>query len=84
MKTAEVGWYASHHHNAKGWNEPYQYSYLFAYLIPLPPGTKTLKLPKNDKVRVFAISVAQDTANVIPAQSLYDTLGRNERMSGHE
>jgi alpha-mannosidase len=84
VKTAEIGWYASHHHNTQGWNEPYEYSYVFAYAVPLPPGTKTLRLPKNDKVRVFAISLAQETSNVIPAQPLYDTLGRNEPISRHE
>jgi alpha-mannosidase len=78
VKPAEVGWYASHHHTASGLNEPYQYSYLFAYPIDLPPGAHTITLPSNEKIRVLAISVARETPSVEPAQPLYDTLGRTE------
>jgi alpha-mannosidase len=78
VKPAELGWYASHHHTASGLNEPYQYSYLFAYALPVPAGAKTLTVPKNDKVRVFAISVAEENPAVMAAQPLYDMLGRTE------
>ena len=74
VKPAGVAWYASHHHTADGLNEPYQYSYLFAYAIDLPAKTRTLRLPDNDQVRVFAISVADENPELIPAQPLYDTL----------
>jgi len=74
VKPAGVAWYASHHHTAAGLNEPYQYSYLFAYAIDLPANARTLKLPDNDQVRVFAISVADENPELIPAQPLYDTL----------
>jgi alpha-mannosidase len=78
IKPAGVAWYCSHHHTAEGLNEPYQYSYLFAYAIDLPAGAKTLTLPTNDKVRVLAVSVADEGPLVKPAQALYDTLGRTE------
>jgi alpha-mannosidase len=74
VKRAGVAWYASHHHTAAGLNEPYQYSYLFAYAIDLPANARTLQLPDNDQVRVFAISVAEENPELIPAQPLYDTL----------
>src|SRR6266702_651595 len=76
VKTAELAWYASHQHTAEGLNKPYQYSYLFAYPIELSAGERTLTLPDNDKIRVLAISVAQETPELSPAQSLYDTLNR--------
>jgi alpha-mannosidase len=59
-------------------NEPYQYSYLFAYGIDLPAGAKTLTLPNNDEIRVLAVSVADEGPLTKPAQALYDTLGRTE------
>jgi alpha-mannosidase len=74
IKRADLAWYGSHHHNAAGENVPYRYSYLFAYPIDLPAGAKTITLPDNDKVRVLAISVAQENAPVKPAQPLYDVL----------
>jgi alpha-mannosidase len=74
IKTAGVAWYASHHHTPAGLNEPYQYSYLFAYELDLPAGAKTLTLPVNDKVKILAVSVAREEPSVKPAAPLYDTL----------
>jgi alpha-mannosidase len=74
IKRANLAWYCSHHHNAAGENVPYRYSYLFAYPIDLPAGTKTITLPVNDKIRVLAMSVANENPAVEPAQPLYDVL----------
>jgi alpha-mannosidase len=74
IKRADLAWYCSHHHNAAGENVAYRYSYLFAYAIDVPPDAKTLTLPKNDKIRILAISVADENAEVKPAQPLYDVL----------
>jgi alpha-mannosidase len=75
VKRADIAWYCSHHHTPGGLNQPYSYSYLFAYTIDVPPGTRTLTLPDNPNIKVLAVSVAQATAEVTPAQPLYDTLG---------
>jgi alpha-mannosidase len=72
IKRAELAWYCSHHHNAAGENVAYAYSYLFAYPIDLPAGAKTVTLPDNDKIRVLAISVADENPEVKPVQPLYD------------
>jgi alpha-mannosidase len=74
IKRADLGWYCSHHHNAAGENVPYRYSYLFIYPIDLPPGSKTIQLPDNDKIRIVAISVAEENPEVRPVQPLYDVL----------
>jgi alpha-mannosidase len=74
IKRADLAWYCDHRHNAAGENEPYAYSYLFAYPIELPAGAKTITLPDNDKIRVLAISVADENPEVTPAQPLYDVL----------
>jgi alpha-mannosidase len=74
IKRADLAWYCSHHHNAAGENVSYRYSYLFAYPIDLPAGTKTIRLPDNDKIRILAISVAEENAAVKPVQPLYDVL----------
>jgi alpha-mannosidase len=74
IKRADLAWYCSHHHDAAGKNVSYRYSYLFAYPIDLPAGAKTITLPDNDKIRILAISVADENAAVLPAQPLYDVL----------
>ena len=74
IKRANLAWYSDHYHNPQGENVPYRYSYLFAYAIDLSPGAKTLTLPDNDSIRIFAISVADENPAVTPAQPLYDVL----------
>jgi alpha-mannosidase len=76
VKPADLAWYASHHHTADGLNQPYQYSYLFAYSIELSGEVKTLTLPNNDKIRILAVSAAEEDPGVTPVQPLYDTLNR--------
>lgn len=78
IKRAQLAWFCSHHHDAAGKNVAYSYSYLFAYPIDLPAGAQTITLPNNNKVRILAISVAEEAPAVHPLQPLYDTLGRSE------
>jgi alpha-mannosidase len=74
IKRAPVAWYASHHHDAQGGNEVYAYCYLFGYVIDLPEGATTVTLPQNDKIRIFAMTAADETGEIHPAQPLYDVL----------
>jgi len=74
IKRADLAWYCSHHHDASGKNVDYAYSYLFGYAIDLPAGARTIKLPDNDKVRILAISLADENPEVKPVRPLYDVL----------
>jgi alpha-mannosidase len=74
IKRADLAWYSDHHHDAQGHNVTYAYSYLFGYGIDVPAGAKTITLPKNEKIRILAISVAQNNPEVKAAQPLYDVL----------
>ena len=74
IKRAHLAWYCDHHHDPEGKNVTYAYSYLFGYGIDLPAGAKSIKLPENDKIRILAISVAEDNPDSKPAQPLYDVL----------
>jgi alpha-mannosidase len=74
IKRADLAWYCSHRHNTTGQNVAYRYSYLFAYPIDLPAGTKSIQLPDNEKIRVLAISVTEENPEIKPAQPLYDLL----------
>jgi alpha-mannosidase len=80
IKRADLAWYCSHHHNAAGENVPYRYSYLFAYQIDIPAGAQSVTLPKNEKVRILAISVGDEAPAVQPAQPLYDVLPAFDSM----
>jgi alpha-mannosidase len=74
IKRADLAWYSDHHHDPSGTNVPYRYSYLFAYRIDLPAGAKSVTLPANNKIRVLAMSVAEESPVVVPVQPLYDVL----------
>jgi alpha-mannosidase len=74
IKRANVAWYASHHRDAAGKNVDYAYSYLFGYVIDLPPAAKTIRLPSNENIRILAISLADENPEVKPARPLYDVL----------
>jgi alpha-mannosidase len=77
IKRADIAWFASHRNAADGSAEAYAYSYLFAYTIDLPSGVRTLVLPDNERIRILAITVADEPATISPAHPLYDTLDRN-------
>ena len=74
IKRADLTWYCDHHHDAEGRNATYAYAYLFGYAVDLPPGAKSIKLPQNEKIRILAISVADENPQLRPAQPLYDVL----------
>lgn len=76
VKPAEVAWFASHIHGVNGLNEPYSFCYLFSSVIETPEGARTLTLPRNESLRVLAITVSEESPRVIPAAPLYDRLLR--------
>ncbi len=79
IKRAPVAWFASHDHAADGSNEPYSYAYLFAGEVDLPAGASTLTLPNNDRIRILAVTVANESGEVHAAHPLYDTLARDPK-----
>src|SRR5438477_807043 len=79
IKRADLAWFSSQRRAADGSAEPYGYSYLFAYALDVPPGARTLTLPDNDRIRILAVTVADEPWVITPAHPLYDTLERNER-----
>jgi alpha-mannosidase len=81
VKPASIAWYASHLHTAKGLNQPYQYSYLFAYALDASGNPKTLTLPSNDKIHILAISTADENPVATATQSLYTALNGVEPPS---
>jgi len=76
IKPAPVAWFASHRHASDGANEPYAYSYLFAYAVELPAGATAVTLPYNQNLRILAITAAEGAPAVFPVQVLTDHLER--------
>ena len=81
IKRADIGWFASHRHDAAGSNEPYAYSYLFVYAIDVPSGASTLTLPRNHNIRILAATAVNQNTRAWPAQPLYDVLDSVENQT---
>ena len=81
IKRADIGWFASHRHDAAASNEAYAYSYLFAYAIDVPSGASTFTLPRNHNIRLLAATAANLDAQAWSAQPLYDVLDPAENRT---
>lgn len=68
-----IAWFCSHRHQRAGNDEVYKYCYLFKYSLDVAAGTKTLTLPDNSRIRIFAITAtSNDNRDTRAAQPLYD------------
>ncbi|HPT21048.1 MAG TPA: glycoside hydrolase family 38 C-terminal domain-containing protein, partial [Bacteroidales bacterium] len=71
-KRDNIAWFSSHRHTPEA-NDAYQYSYLFKYEISIPEGTRSVTLPNNSKIKILAVTVADNkNDDVMPLQVLYD------------
>jgi alpha-mannosidase len=72
IKRDEVAWFATHLHRDTV-TLPYQYAYIFKYMLEAGPASETLQLPDNESIKIFAISLADNPYDQVqPAQPLYD------------
>ncbi len=72
VKRTPVAWFSSHRHASDGSNDPYAFAYLYAYAIDVPAGATTLTLPINERIKILAVTVSDETTFARPAQPLYD------------
>ena len=77
-KRDNIAWYASHCHSTHA-NQAYQYSYLYKYEVNIPKGARSITLPKNETIKIFGITVANNAnQEVTPLQPLYDDFMENK------
>ena len=72
VKRDEIAWVGTHRHDPSG-NQPYIASYLFLYPIDLPSGTRELRLPSDNRIRIMAITLAREQFHLWPATTLYSS-----------
>jgi alpha-mannosidase len=77
VKRDTVALVATHRHSPRG-DDPYIFGYVFEYAVDLPTGARAIVLPVNDRIRIFAVTVASEPiAPVRAAGPLYaPDLGR--------
>jgi alpha-mannosidase len=64
VKEAEYAYVGTHRHGARENKDlPYEFTYLFNIALDVPAGTRSITLPVNRKVMVFAATAVQDDIN---------------------
>ena len=81
-KRADIAWFASHKHIPyPSKNDTYQYCYMYKFEIDLPKDARTVTLPDNKKIKIFAMTVADvENEEAQALQPLYDDFNENETM----
>ncbi|MDR1880092.1 MAG: alpha-mannosidase [Tannerellaceae bacterium] len=74
VRKDDIAWFASHYHDGyPSKNMTYRYCYLFQYEIAIPPGSRSLILPDNRDIKIFAITaVKKKKDDIVVLQPLYD------------
>ncbi len=68
-----VAWAGTHRHTADGKNDTYKFTYLYAIPVELNPGGQQLTVPNNPRLKLLAVSVANDARDqILPSAALYD------------
>jgi len=72
---AEIAFVGTHRHSsATNADAPYEFTYMFKYCIEISKGAKTLVLPADSKVLLFAASLAaNENDDITPAVNLVKT-----------
>lgn len=70
LKRDEIAWVGTHRHSPAG-DQVYVPSYLFGYIIDLPPGAREITLPDDGRLRILAISAFRDRYAAWPTLPLY-------------
>lgn len=75
----EIAWFASHHHvGYPSKNETYKYCYIYKYELDIPAGAKSVRLPDNEGVKIFAATTVKESKDdTLPLQPLYDDVNAN-------
>ena len=78
LKDGSFGYIANHKHSAHKGNDSYNFVYLFKVCLDIEPGARTLTLPKDAGVALFAVTLTDGACHdveaatemlVIPAQT---------------
>ena len=73
LKKDEVAYTGTHRHSPTGDN-PYEFTYMFRYIIDLPKGASKVILPDNPGLVIFAATAVNDnTPKLTPAGYFYRT-----------
>jgi alpha-mannosidase len=72
IKRDTIAWFGKHRHTPAA-NDAYRFTYMFKYALDIPAGAKSVVLPNNDKIKIFAMTTANNQNDATkPVCLLYD------------
>lgn len=74
IKRQPIAWYSDHLRLKNGENDPYRFCYLFRYAVSVPKGARSVVLPTDGRIRLFAATLSNQPTDVPAAHPLYDVL----------
>lgn len=80
LKNAEVAYVGTHRHSASE-DEPYEYTYMFKYVINIPKGAKQVTLPNDENVVVFSATLVNEPERIANAGKLFGTNNKTDVLS---
>ena len=67
-----VAWVGTHRHRRRG-DDAYHFCYLWRLALEIPPGASAVRLPDDERIRLFAAATFADPSGGIErASDLYD------------
>ena len=63
LKQTALAWVGMHRVLRDGTADPYRFGYLHRVAVPLPKGARMLTLPNDERIRIAALTVADDSAH---------------------
>jgi alpha-mannosidase len=80
VRKSDVAYFSTHRHLKNGEDDPYSYAYLYKCKLDLPLSTKEITLPQNEKIKILAITLADNENDAtFPASVLFDTLNWDKK-----
>ncbi len=66
FKAADIAYVGTHRHNMlENKDMPYEFTYMFCIPLDIPAGAKTLILPEDPRITIFAATAANDQNNLV-------------------
>jgi alpha-mannosidase len=81
LKRDTIAWFGKHRHSSIA-NDPYKFTYIFKYALDMPEGCDSVILPNNEKIKIFAMTVANNQNDTTrSACLLYESWLDNQQKS---
>lgn len=79
LKPAHIAYIGTHRHSSEG-DAPYEFTYLFRIRLDLPKDARSVVLPNDQHIVLFAATAATDTDAAIPAAPFFTTSNRSNEL----